>query len=66
MAKSETPVESTEKNVSFGATIPAEYADRLEDYRWSNRMKRPEFVRKAIDFYAASVGIEVPADSTAE
>lgn len=54
------------KNVSFGAVIPAEYAEELTEFQWNNRLTRPQLVRAAIDAFADANGITRPADDSAE
>lgn len=53
------------KNSNFTAVIrDEEYVEALTDYQWSNRLTRPELVRKAVDEFAANHGIKVPSAET--
>lgn len=50
------------KNSNFTAVIrDEEYVEALTDYQWSNRLTRPELVRKAVDEFAANHGIKLPS-----
>ena len=55
------------KSKQVSATIPAEYHEALENYRWNPAVKltMTELVRKALDEYTVTHKINVSGDSEA-
>lgn len=63
---SETPVDK-KKSTQVSTTLSPETYERLEDYRWSNRINKvSDIVAEAVEFFINSKATAAPADEPAK